>query len=132
LHSTRRVPDVDLAAFTADRKKEMFMSREKCNRIAAAFIAAVVSIGLPAAAFADGAALYKARCAACHGADGSGNTTAGKSLKVVSFASSEVQKATDAELTKIISDGKGKMPAYGKKMTPAEIESLVAVIRTMK
>ena len=43
-----------------------------------------------------------------------------------------MQKSTDAELTQIITDGKGKMPAYGKKMTPAEIESLVAVIRTMK
>jgi len=110
----------------------MFMSRERCNRIAAAFIAAVISIALPAAAFADGAALYKAKCAACHAADGSGSTTVGKNLKVTPFASSDVQKRTDAELTKTISDGKGKMPAYGKKMTPAEIESLVAVIRTMK
>jgi mono/diheme cytochrome c family protein len=43
-----------------------------------------------------------------------------------------VQKRLDAELTKVITSGKGKMPAYGEKMTPAEIESLVAVIRTMK
>jgi cytochrome c6 len=110
----------------------MSMARQKCNRIAAALIAAVVSIGLPAAVFADGAALYKAKCAACHAADGSGSTTVGKNLKVKPFASAEVQKCTDAELTKTISDGKGKMPAYAKKMTPAEIESLVAVIRTMK
>jgi mono/diheme cytochrome c family protein len=110
----------------------MFMSRQMLNRVATALIASVVSIGLPAAAFADGAALYKAKCAACHAADGSGNTTVGKSLKVRSFAAAEVQKCTDAELTKSITDGKGKMPAYGKKLTPAEIESLVAVIRTMK
>jgi cytochrome c6 len=110
----------------------MYMSREIHQRVTAALFAAVVSIGLPAAAFADGAALYKTKCAACHAADGSGNTTVGKNLKVKPFGSPEVQKSTDAELTKIISDGKGKMPAYGKKMTPAEIESLVAVIRTMK
>jgi cytochrome c6 len=115
-----------------DRDKEIFMHRQNLNRVAATLIAAAVSLGLPAAVFADGAALYKAKCAACHAADGSGSTTVGKNLKVKSFASSEVQKCTDAELTKTISDGKGKMPAYGKKMTPAEIESLVAVIRTMK
>jgi mono/diheme cytochrome c family protein len=108
------------------------MPRQTQQRVAAALIAAVVSIGLPAASFADGAALYKAKCAACHAADGSGSTPAGKSLKVKPLGSAEVQKSTDAELTKTITDGKGKMPAFGKKMTPAEIDSMVAVIRTMK
>ncbi|MEA2327102.1 MAG: cytochrome c6 [Thermoanaerobaculia bacterium] len=108
------------------------MHRKKHSRVTVVLIAAVVSIALPVAVFADGAALYKAKCAACHAADGSGSTTVGKNLKVKPFSASEVQKCTDAELTKMISDGKGKMPAYGKKMTPAEIESLVAVIRTMK
>ena len=28
--------------------------------------------------------------------------------------------------------GKGKMPAYGKKMSTAEIQSLIAYIRTLK
>ena len=69
---------------------------------------------------------------ACHGAEGSGNTTVGKSLKVSSLGSADVQKMTDAELTKAIADGKGKMPAYGKKLTPEEIQSLVGVIRSMK
>jgi mono/diheme cytochrome c family protein len=108
------------------------MHRQNHKRITAALIATLLSIGLPVAVFADGAALYKAKCAACHAADGSGNTTVGKNLKVKPFASSEVQKRLDAELTKVITSGKGKMPAYGEKMTPAEIESLVAVIRTMK
>jgi len=108
------------------------MTRQTYKRFSAALIAASLSIGLPAAVFADGAALYKARCAACHAADGSGNTPAGKNMKVKPFASADAQKCTDAELTKVISDGKGKMPAYGKKLTAAEIKSLVAVIRTMK
>lgn len=102
------------------------------NRFTAAVIALFVSAALPAVVLADGAAIYKAKCAACHAADGSGNTTVGKSLKVRPFASAEVQKCSDAELTKMIADGKGKMPAYAKKLTPEEIQSLVAVIRTMK
>ena len=102
------------------------------KRFTAALIALFILAGLPAVVLADGAPLYKAKCAACHAADGSGNTTVGKNLKVRPFSAAEVQKCPDAELTKMISDGKGKMPAYGKKLTPAEIQSLVALIRTMK
>jgi mono/diheme cytochrome c family protein len=102
------------------------------RRLTAALIALVVSAGFPVVLLADGAAVYKAKCAACHGADGSGNTTVGKNLKVRPFSSPEVQKCPEAELTKVITDGKGKMPAYGKKLTAEEIHSLVAVIRAMK
>jgi mono/diheme cytochrome c family protein len=78
-----------------------------------------------------GTAVYKAKCASCHGADGSGKTPAGKSLKVRDLSSPEVQKMTDAGLTKVIADGKGKMPAYGKKLSADQIKSLVATIRAM-
>ncbi|MEK6374899.1 MAG: cytochrome c [Acidobacteriota bacterium] len=89
---------------------------------------------LPAlAARADdpGAALYKAKCASCHGADGGGNTPVGKSLKLRDLSLSDVQKLSDAELTKIIADGKGKMPAYAKKLTADQIKALVETIRAM-
>jgi mono/diheme cytochrome c family protein len=42
-----------------------------------------------------------------------------------------VQKLTDSELTKVISDGKGKMPAYAKKLSADQIKSLVEMIRVM-
>lgn len=80
----------------------------------------------------DGAAIYKAKCAMCHGPDGAGQTTMGKNMKLRAFGSAEVQKQTDAELVKWIADGKGKMPAYKAKLTPADIDALVALIRTMK
>jgi len=87
----------------------------------------------PLAAFAaDGAAVYKAKCASCHGPDGKGETAIGKSMKLRSLASADVQKTTDADLTKIISDGKGKMPAYKGKLSADEIKALVAYIRTLK
>ena len=41
------------------------------------------------------AATYKAKCVSCHGADGKGDTPAGKSTKVRSFADPEVVKASD-------------------------------------
>ena len=85
-----------------------------------------------AAVAADGAAVYKAKCASCHGPDGKGETTIRKSMKLRSLASADVQKITDADLTKVISDGKGKMPAYKGKLSAEEIKALVAYIRTLK
>lgn len=80
----------------------------------------------------DGTAIYKAKCAMCHGADGAGQTPMGKNMKLRALGSAEVQKQTDAELVKWIADGKGKMPGYKGKLTPADIDALVAFIRTLK
>lgn len=83
-------------------------------------------------ALADGAATFKGKCAMCHGPDGAGQTAMGKNLKLRDLRSADVQKQTDAELVKWITDGKGKMPAYKGKLTPAEIDAVVAIIRTLK
>jgi mono/diheme cytochrome c family protein len=80
----------------------------------------------------DGAAIYKAKCAMCHGPDGAGQTTMGKNLKLRDLRSADVQKQTDAELVKWITDGKGKMPAYKGKLGAGDIDALVAFIRTLK
>ncbi|HEV7487526.1 MAG TPA: cytochrome c [Thermoanaerobaculia bacterium] len=103
------------------------------NRKLFAILTGAVLIILPATlSAADGAALYKAKCAMCHGADGSGATPMGKSMKLRDLRSPEVQKQTDAELIKVTTDGKGKMPAYKGKLTDAEISAIVAHIRTLK
>ena len=95
--------------------------------------AMVLLIALPAmAAGPDGTALYKSKCVACHGADGSGQTPVGKSMKLKDLRSDEVQKQTDLELTKVISGGKGKMPAYGKQLSTADIQAIIAHLRTLK
>jgi mono/diheme cytochrome c family protein len=87
-------------------------------------------ICVPAArAQGDAEATYKAKCAGCHGPDGSGSTPAGKAMKARDFHSAEVQKETDAELTNIISNGKDKMPKYAGKLKDAEIKDLVTYVR---
>jgi len=91
-----------------------------------------VLIVAPAMYAADGAAIYKAKCAMCHGPDGAGQTTMGKNLKLRDLGSADVQKQTDAELVKWISDGKGKMPAYKGKLTADEINAVVTFLRTLK
>ena len=79
----------------------------------------------------DGAAQFKAKCAVCHGADGSGNTAVGKSMKLRDLRSADVQKQTNEELTATITNGKGGMPAYKDKLTGDQIKQLVDVIREL-
>ena len=81
---------------------------------------------------ADGAAIYKAKCAMCHGPDGAGQTTMGKNLKLRDLRSADVQKQTDADLVKWISDGKGKMPSYKGKLSAEEITAVVGYLRSIK
>jgi mono/diheme cytochrome c family protein len=83
--------------------------------------------------FADaGADTFKAKCAACHGPNGAGDTTMGKNLKLKDLGSAEVQKLSDGDLTTAITKGKGKMPAYDGKLTKEQIGDVVKFIRTLK
>ena len=80
-------------------------------------------------AFADDtAATYKAKCAMCHGPDGKGSA-AGTKMGVRDFGSAEVKAESDAQLTDLITKGKGKMPAYSGKLKDTEIKDLVTYIR---
>jgi cytochrome c6 len=97
------------------------------------FSVALLSVSLVAtAARADNTAeaTYKAKCQMCHGPDGKGETPTGKAMKVKDFASEDVQKMSDADLTATISNGKGKMPAY-KTLTPEQVKDLVAYVRAL-
>lgn len=80
---------------------------------------------------ADAAATYKAKCAACHGMDGSGNTGPGKSMKARDLRSADVQKQSDDQLFAIIANGKAKMPAYSKSLGADTCKQLVAYVRKL-
>lgn len=93
----------------------------------------IIAVALAPIAFAtDGGATFKAKCAACHGADGKGQTAMGKKLNLRDLGSPEVQKQTDKELYDWTADGKGKMPAYKDNLSADEIKALVATMRTFK
>jgi len=77
---------------------------------------------------AAGEALFKSKCAGCHGADGKGK----EAMKTTDLAAADVQKMSDTDLGGIISNGKGgKMPAY-KTLTPEQLKDLVSYIRSLK
>ncbi len=77
-----------------------------------------------------GAAIFKQKCAVCHGPDGKGQTAIGKSMKLRDLGSADVQKQSDAELKTIVDKGKGKMPA--QKLTAAQTGDVVKYVRTFK
>jgi len=96
-----------------------------------AVVAVVLAmLALPLASFAadQAADIFKSKCAMCHGPDGKGKMAGTKDL-----GSAEVQKASDADLTATITNGKPpKMPAYKGKLTDDQIKSLVAYVRSLK
>lgn len=95
----------------------------------AAMIVLAATIAAPAFAQSAGADTYKAKCQMCHGPDGTASTPTGKAMKVPSFKD---VKASEAEMIAVTKDGKGKMPAYGSKLTDAQIKDVVSYIRTLQ
>jgi cytochrome c6 len=72
----------------------------------------------------DASATYKARCAMCHGADG-------RKIAAHDLQAAAVQGMSDSDLSAIITNGKGKMPA-SKSLKPEEVKQLAAYVRTLK
>jgi cytochrome c6 len=71
-------------------------------------------------------ALFLEYCAKCHGQDGTANTPKGKQLMARDFTDAEWQSSkNDAKLIKTVTEGGEDMPAFGKKLTKEQIESLV-------
>ncbi len=78
-----------------------------------------------------GGAAYDKSCKNCHGAAGTPNATMAKMFPTMGdLSSAKVQAVSDAELKKVITDGKGKMPASKTLTVPPD--DVVAFIRTLK
>ena len=77
----------------------------------------------------DGAAVYKTKCAACHGADLGGKPAA----KIPSLISDDSKKLSDTELTdEIANGGKDKKASHAfanKGLTPDQVKMVVTYIR---
>lgn len=80
----------------------------------------------------DGAAIYKTKCAACHGADGAGKPAA----KIPSLVSDDAKKASDADLTDMIANGgKDKKASHAfstKGLTPDQVKMVIAYVRDIQ
>lgn len=81
----------------------------------------------------DAAVLFEKKCATCHGKDGQAKTFKAKFNHARNLTDAKWQTGVSNErLFNSISNGKGKMPAWGKKFSEAQINSLVAYVRTLK
>lgn len=79
-----------------------------------------------------GADTYKAKCQMCHGADGLGDTPAGKAMKTRPLNAPDVLKESDSDLVSVIKKGKNKMPAFAGKLTDPQIQDVLAYIHTLQ
>ena len=81
----------------------------------------------------EGKEVYGTKCKTCHGDSGQGNPGLAKMMKVElrPLGSKEVQAQSDADLKKIITEGKGKMkPIAG--LSAKQVDDVVAFVRTLK
>jgi cytochrome c6 len=74
-----------------------------------------------------GAELFASKCQMCHGPHGKNGP-----MHLKDLGSEEVQKLSNAEIHEIISKGKMPMPAFGNKLSKAQINELVSYIRSLK
>ncbi len=106
-------------------------------RLAATLVTASLLLSATAMAQADPKKTertWKAKCASCHGATGTGDTDKGKELKVPDMTTAAFQGKKDDALKKAISDGveKAKDHAFKSELTPEQIDALVSYIRAFK
>ncbi len=74
--------------------------------------------------------LYGHKCAICHGKDGLGNTSKGKSVHVKDVHAN--MKDSRDDMVKVVTDGKGdNMDAYKGELTPKQIQDVVDYYRSL-
>lgn len=100
------------------------------NRILMIAIVLLSSVGIASAEGA-GKNIFTSKCSICHGPDGSGKTSMGKALNIADLHSATVQKMADGDLKNVITNGKNKMPAFKGKLTDAQIDDVIAYIRSL-
>jgi len=84
--------------------------------------------------------LWKAKCSSCHGAGGQADTTPGKQMKIVDMTTAAFQAKKDDELKTAILNGvktekggvKQEMEPFKSELTPEQVDSLIALIRSFK
>ena len=112
------------------------MKRYFSRWVVVAIVAVAGALAVQSAQAADAAAgktVFSHKCQICHGADGNGNPGMAAALHVtfIPLGSDEVQKMSDADIKKVITEGKGKMrPVQG--LSDSDVSNVIAFVRTLK
>ena len=86
----------------------------------------VAALTVPAFADAtpDGAAIYKSKCAMCHGASGEGKAA----MKTVQFP----KTLAEADIVKTLENGKNKMPSFKGKLSADEMAQVAKFVKSLE
>ena len=78
--------------------------------------------------------LFKQKCSKCHGADGSGDTSLGRIFNAPDFTDSGwwAKHSSTAEHIQVMTKGRKNMPAFGKKLTRAQIAGLATYVQRFR
>ena len=81
----------------------------------------------------DASSVYNDKCATCHGRDGRARSLHSKHEHARDLTNAEWQDSvSDERIYNSISNGKGKMPAFKKKLSDGQIDELVNYVRRLK
>lgn len=80
-----------------------------------------------------GRTVYEAKCARCHGADGAGRTRMAEIVEPPDMTDPAWQRQrSNARMSASVSNGRGQMPAFKKKLSRQEIAASIAYVRTLR
>ena len=81
----------------------------------------------------DAKAIFDSKCASCHGKDGRAKSLHAKHVHARDLTDAVWQgNVSDERLFNSISNGKGKMPDFKKKLSEDQIDALVRYVRQLK
>jgi len=90
-------------------------------------------VPVPPATAGDAAAgktVYEMQCAKCHDVDGTGKARMGRAVNTPDLHDL-LDRRTDEQLAANITNGVGKMDAFGSKLSADDIENVVAYLRKL-
>jgi mono/diheme cytochrome c family protein len=80
-----------------------------------------------------GRAVYEAKCTRCHGADGAGHTRMAEVVEPPDMTDPAWRRQrSTSRMVASVTNGRGQMPAFKKKLSRQEIADAVAYVRTFK
>jgi mono/diheme cytochrome c family protein len=71
---------------------------------------------------------YNRHCSSCHGRNGLPRRRGVRNLTDADWH----ERVSDERIFNVITNGKGKMPGFSKKLSDAEIDALVAYVRGLR
>lgn len=75
--------------------------------------------------------LYNQNCATCHGVNGHSDTPKGREIDANDLTTGGVKGMSAAKMMRTIKNGKGDMPAFGKRLTAAQITQVISYVKSL-